>query len=131
MPRLVKGAKWVFGWVTVGPDRRIAIPPDAWREYGFRAGEEAIFVPASRRSGGFGLSTPDLMARMVQKTDGVGPDPLARGRFGDGCVVLPAEIEVRPGQRLLAARGSGLALGFVAQGLVYEEALGHPELVVW
>ena len=30
MPRLVKGAKWTFGWVVVGPEREIAIPPEAW-----------------------------------------------------------------------------------------------------
>jgi hypothetical protein len=28
----------------------------------------------------------------------------------------------------LAVRGSGQALGFVAQGPIYEEALRHPEL---
>ncbi len=52
MPRLVKGAKWVYGWVVVGPEGEITIPPDAWREYGFQSGGEAIFVPSSRRSGG-------------------------------------------------------------------------------
>ena len=41
MPRLVKGAKWAFGWVVVGPGREIAIPPAAWDEYGFGVGGEA------------------------------------------------------------------------------------------
>ena len=48
MPRLVKGAKWTFGWVVVGPEREIVIPPEAWDEYGFQAGDEAIFTPGSR-----------------------------------------------------------------------------------
>ena len=38
MPRLVKGAKWTYGWVIVGPAREITIPPDAWREFGFQTG---------------------------------------------------------------------------------------------
>ena len=50
MPRLVKGAKWTFGWVVVGPGGEIAIPLEAWREYGFRAGGEAIFTPGSGKS---------------------------------------------------------------------------------
>ena len=58
MPRLVKGAKWTFGWVVVGPERKIVIPPEAWDEYGFQVGDEAIFTPGSLKSGGFGVSTP-------------------------------------------------------------------------
>jgi hypothetical protein len=46
----------------------------------------------------------------------------------DGSVTLPPGIEAEPGDRLLAVRGSRLALGFVAQGPIYEEALKHPEL---
>jgi hypothetical protein len=36
MPRLVKGAKWVYGWVVIGPHGEVAIPPQAWCEFGFR-----------------------------------------------------------------------------------------------
>jgi hypothetical protein len=43
-------------------------------------------------------------------------------------VTVPATVGVQPGDRLLAVRGSGRALGFVAQGPIYEEALKHPEL---
>jgi hypothetical protein len=35
---------------------------------------------------------------------------------------------MRPGDRLLVVRGSGRALGFVAQGRIYDEAWKHPEL---
>jgi hypothetical protein len=27
MPRLVKGGKWVYGWVVVGPGLTLPIPP--------------------------------------------------------------------------------------------------------
>ena len=46
-------------------------------------------------------------------------------------VMLPAAVEVQPGERLLAVRGSGRALGFVARGPIFAEALKHPELEVF
>jgi len=131
MPRLVKGAKWTFGWVVVGPDRQMTIPPEAWREYGFRAGDEAVFTPGSLKSGGCGISTPALMAEASGKIGGAGLRELGRSRFGDDNVVLPPEVDVRPGDRLLAVRGSCFALGFVARGPIYKEALEHPELEVF
>lgn len=42
-------------------------------------------------------------------------------------VVAPS-VGVRPGDRLLAVRGSGWALGFLTQGPIFDEALQHPEL---
>ena len=128
MPRLVKGAKWVYGWVVVGPKGGVAIPPEAWREFGFRAGEEAVFIPGSRRSGGFGISTPGLMAAVSRRLDGGTMRMLGRARFGeDGRVMAPPEVETNPGDRLLAVRGSRYGLGFVARGPIYEEALKHPD----
>jgi hypothetical protein len=121
MPRLVKGGKWVFGWVVVGPKGELPIPPEAWREYDFEAGDEAFFLRGSRRSGGFGLSTPGLMTSSSARFRVLG-----RGRIGeDGQVIVPPEVGVEPGHRLLAVRGSGRALGFVARGPIYEEALKH------
>lgn len=128
MPQLVKGGKWVFGWVIVGGQGELTIPPEAWGEYGFQPGEEAAFVPGSRSSGGFGLSTPRLLAQMA------GPMRvriLARGRIGErGQIVVPPVAGIRPGARLLAVRSSGRALGFVARGPIYDEALQHAELEV-
>jgi len=129
MPRLVKGAKWVFGWVTVGPDRVVSVPPEAWEEYGFRAGEEAIFMRGSRRSGGFAIGTTRLMVKAAERLDGGMLRVLGKGRFLDGGrVAVPACVKVEVGDRLLTARGSCYGLGFVAQGPIYEEALKHPEL---
>lgn len=65
MPRLVKGGKWVYGWVIVGPQGELRIPPEAGDEYGFQSGEEVVFLPGSRSSGGFGLSTPRLLEQLV------------------------------------------------------------------
>ena len=128
MPRLVKGAKWTFGWVIVGPAQEIAIPPEAWDEYGFQAGAEAIFVAGSRKSGGFSISTSALMAEASEKMGGSALRTLGRSRFGDGRVVLPPEVNVRPSDRFLTVRGSCYGLGFIAQGPIYQEALRHPEL---
>ena len=128
MPQLVKGGKWVFGWVIVGGQGELTIPPEARDEYGFQPGGEAAFLPGSRSSGGFGLSTPRLLAQMA------GPlrvRILARGRMGEhGQIVVPPALGMRLGARLLAVRGSGRALGFVARGPIYDEALLHPELEV-
>ena len=127
MPRLVKGAKWIYGWVIVSTEREITIPPDAWREYGFQVDDEALSIPGSRRSGGFALSTPALMAQGSNRRDGATLRILDRGRFGDWRVALPEEIGVKPGDRVLAVRGSRYGLGFVTQGPIYEEALKHTE----
>jgi hypothetical protein len=126
---LVKGGKWVFGWVVVGPQGALVIPPAAWDEYGFQVGDEVTFIAGSRRSGGFGLSHPRLLdeAAMPTAIPLASTRALARGRIDEaGRVVVPAAVGVRPGARQLAGRGRGLALGFVARGPIYEEALRYP-----
>lgn len=130
MPQLVRAGKWAFGWVTVGPQGELPIPPEAWHEYGFQSGEEAVFLPGSRTSGGFGLSTPRLLAQAagplhtrVQARDQIGREAQI--------VVAPAVMGVDSGDRLLVVRGSGRALGFVARGPIFDEALKHPELEVF
>jgi len=128
MPQLVKGGKWVFGWVIVGLQGELAIPPEAWEEYGFQAGEEAAFLPGSRSSGGFGLSTPRLLAPAAGRLQ---PRILARGHIGESRqIMVPPAVGMRPVSRLLAVRGSGRALGFVARGPIYDEAMQHPELEI-
>jgi len=77
MPQLVKGRKWGFGWVVVGQQGEVRIPPETYSEY------------------------------------------------------RPKTLAIQPGERLLAVRGSGLALGFLQQGPMYEEALLHPEIEVF
>lgn len=123
MPRLAKGGKWVFGWVTVGSGGGLGIPREAYREYGFRAGDEVIFLKGSRTSGGLSVGRADLIPLLLRKR------ALGRGRMGRrGRVNAPSGAGVRPGDRLLAVRGSGMALGLLARGPIYEEAIRHPEL---
>jgi hypothetical protein len=131
MPRLVKGGKWVYGWVVVGQQGEITIPPHAWCEFSFQAGEEAVFVPGSRRSGGFGISTPGLISEVFGRLGGATLRALARGRFDAGCIILPQQVGVQPGDQLLVVRGSRYGLGFVAGGPIYAEALKHLELEVF
>jgi hypothetical protein len=126
MPQLVKGGKWVFGWVIVGQQREIQIPPEAYAEYGFQVGGRVLLLSGSRRSGGFSIGRHEALAQA--------PIPLEQRAFGQGMVgeerriVLPSEANVQPGDRLLAVRGSGLALGFLRYGPIYEEALKHSEI---
>lgn len=128
MPRLVKGGKWVYGWIVVSEERAIRIPAEALAEYGFRAGDEILVLRGSQRSGGFGLSTPERIGNAFGELDG-SRRLLGRARLAqDGWLSLPSIVAASPGDRLLAVRGSGLALGFVVQGPIYEQALGHPEL---
>jgi hypothetical protein len=135
MPRLAKGGKWVYGWVVVGARRKMPIPPEARQEYGFQAGNQVLFLPGSRGSGGFGISTPERIADAGRQRPsigqlGMGTRVLGQARLdGDGSVTLPTGIEAKPGDHLLAVRGSRLALGFVARCIIYEEATKHPELV--
>jgi hypothetical protein len=129
MPRLVKGGKWVYGWVVISAERKMPIPPEAWQEYSFHADNQVLFLRGSRRSGGFGISTPERIADAFGQL-GEGTRALGQARLNrDGSVTLPPGIEAKPGDRLLAVRGSRLALGFVARGPIYEEAARHPELV--
>jgi len=126
MPQLVKGGKWVFGWVIVGSGGEITIPPEAYREYGFRAGDAVVFLKGSRRSGGFGIGRADHILVLLRKR------ALGHGQVnGSGRVIAPPSVGVRPGDRLLAVRGSGLALGLVARGPIYGEATQHSELEVF
>jgi hypothetical protein len=129
MPQLAKGGKWVFGWCVVGPAGEIHIPPHAFTEYGFQAGETVITVRGSQRSGGFGIGRSDVLARSQIS---LRSRFSRQARIGNGMrVVLPPEAGVQPGERLLAVRGSGLALGFLQRGLIYEEALKHPEVEIF
>jgi hypothetical protein len=126
MTRLVKGAKETFGWVIVGSNRELIIPPKAWRRYGFQAGEKGFFLPGSRKSGGFSITTHRLL---------IGSSIHVEDRFwGFGYltsnrdVCIPENIPLNPGDRLLTVFGSGYGLGFISQGPIYEEATKHPGL---
>ncbi len=129
MPQLIKGGKWVFGWTVVSPTREARIPPEAYAEYGFKTGEQIVFLHGSRRSGGCGLARQEKLASVQI--------PLAKRALGEGLVgeneriAFPSATGFQPGERLLVVRGSGLALGFVQRGPIYEEASRHTEIEVF
>jgi hypothetical protein len=110
----------------------VTVPPEAWQEFGFHAEAEALFLPGSQRSGGFAVSTRELVAETSERLGGSKLRLLGRGRFSTGGrLVLPPEVGTESGARLLAVRGSRFGLGFVARGPIYEEALRHPELEIF
>jgi hypothetical protein len=127
MPQLVKGGKWVFGWSIVGENYQLSIPPAAYTEYGFQAGEALVFLHGSKRSGGFALGKREkvlssvLYLRIFAETE----------MEEQLCFNLPDPLDTSPGQRFLVVRGSGLALSFLQYGSIYEEALRHPEIEVF
>jgi len=126
MPRLVKGGKWVFGWVIVGSQRQIFLPPEARREYGFRQDEPLFFLRGSRRSGGFSIGR---LEKLEQNEVPLYLRAFGQGKMGpDGQIGIPPGIDVWPGDRLLAVRGSGMALSLLTRGPIYELALKHPEI---
>jgi hypothetical protein len=129
MPQLVKGGKWVFGWTILGPNGEAPIPPAAFDEYGFQPGEPVIFLCGSKRSGGAGVARHTRLARsqvsLSKRT--LGNSVIGKNKR----VVFPPQAGFREGERLLVVRGSGLALGFVQRGPIYEEALRHPEIKVF
>ena len=116
--------------MIVGVDRELVIPPKAWERYGFYAEEKAVFIAASRKSGGFSLTNHKLLEGFSFP---LGDNRiLGYGRFNiNGEVCIPDNIPVKPGDRLLTAFGSGLALGFISRGPIFEEAIQHPELEIY
>lgn len=124
MPQLMKGGKWVYGWCIVGQNNEIQIPPVAFTEYSFQAGQSLFITRGSRRSGGFGIGKQERVANSPIKLHIIGQTTINT----DGLVRLPPEITIPLGKQLLAVRGSGLALGFIQFGPIYEEALKHPEI---
>lgn len=145
MPQLVKGGKHTFGWSIVSETGDIAIPPDAYAEYGFKEGETAIVMSGSRRSGGFVLSRLETFINSpisnVLKEHGelpegqtieIGPRYYCRVNIGDSRFSLPLggleKYGIQKGAALLTVRGSNLGLGFIVKGPIIEEAKKHHEL---
>ena len=129
MPQLVRGGKWVFGW-SVGRNGEFCIPEAALTEYMFVGGCELKIIQGSSKSGGFGLATEGKLTASKLGTRKVLGTAILDER---GCATIPRVILDRLGiqsnAKLLVVRGSGLALGFVAKGPIYEEALRHPEIM--
>jgi bifunctional DNA-binding transcriptional regulator/antitoxin component of YhaV-PrlF toxin-antitoxin module len=154
MPRLVKGGKYVYGWSEVGSDGRVAVPDEALAEYNFKTPSKVILIPGSKRSGGFALTTADMLknSRLSVMLDSEPRLAEFRLREGEtvtvgtrtccwvklnskGEIFVPAETlkayGVNLGDRLLVGRGSGLALAFIAKGPIVAEARKHSSLTIF
>jgi len=127
MPQLVKGGKWVFGWVIVSPGSEVLIPPAAFAEYSFQPGETVLITRGSRRSGGVGIGRLEKLEASILQSRFIGRSTIGVG----GQVALPTRAGMLPGECLLAVRGSGLALSLVHHGPIFEEALKHPEIEIF
>jgi bifunctional DNA-binding transcriptional regulator/antitoxin component of YhaV-PrlF toxin-antitoxin module len=154
MPELTRGGKYVYGWSKVSEGGKIAIPLEAMNEYGLKEFDKVVVMSGSRRSGGFAVTTPALLAgsplaaalnrfprlrtfqmpeAMVLRAEG---RPYCWTSIGEGGYLsLPEqtlrEYEIIPGDRLLVVRGSSLALGFALKGPLVDEALIHSEIEVF
>ena len=152
MPQLVKGGKYIFGWVRIQPDGRIRIPDEAFHEYGFRRGKKIILMSGSKTSGGFSIMKPENLStsNMGQKITDVIRSLHSRSSFpterttivyaGNRLIsqaVVDHEMKVavsaellqrlglKTGEKLLVGRGSGLGPAFIARGRIHAEALKH------
>ena len=154
MPQLAKGGKYIFGWCIIGEDGSIALPEEARQEYKFQAGERVILLPGSHTSGGFSIARKSIIEQsrlshiLAQNTD------LAEFRIKEGktiniggkslcwiairnngqLLLPPQTLEaygVKPGDYLLAGRGSYVGLAMVVKGSIVDEARKHSEIAVF
>lgn len=151
MPQLVKGGKYVYGWVIIRKDGSVIIPDEAYLEYGFMSGENGIIISGSKRSGGFGLTSERLLKNTIigralynhpklKNWQNLPSNQIkVKGRRfwivkinHNKSIILPEHslrvLGIHINDKLLIVRGSGLALGFIAKGPIYNEAKNHPEI---
>jgi len=153
MPQLVKGGKHVYGWSKVHPEGKIIIPLEALEEYGFQTGENVILLPGSRTSGGFGITSVRVLegspiSGILEELPQLSEYRMEEGtwivhnkrifswlRMQEGYIVVPLKtLEMygaHQGNSLLCVRGSGLALGFLIKGPLYELAQKHQNIDVF
>jgi hypothetical protein len=153
MPQLVKGGKNVFGWSKVSESGEITIPPDAYDEYRYSNEKYVYLLSGSRKSGGFGLITLNLLRaslfsdvladhpELLNPQSIIGESIKYRSRIFSIApidlmkITVPIDIlelyGIKKGSMLLAVRGSFVALGFIVKGPIIEEALKHPELKIY
>lgn len=151
MPQLVKGGKYIFGWSIVHPDGTIPVPPDAQEEYLFKANDKLVIMSGSKTSRGFAITTINkilntpIFTRIKQFPELYSFRKLENGYLADGWKIytwstlnnkgyfkihpdILKKYFIKPGDKLIVGRGSGLALAFIKQGTIVIEALKHPEL---
>ena len=153
MPQLVKGGKHAYGWSEVSATGKVAIPSEALAEYNLTLPCKVFLLSGSKRSGGFAVTTSSLLKNSVllrpldenpqlssfQLPEGgtvtVAGKPYCWVTLNtDSCITVPLETlkqyGVNAGDRLLAVRGSCVALAFCVKGPIIEEAKKHPNLTL-
>ena len=143
MPQLSPGGKYVFGWAMIAGNR-VPLPPEACDEYGLVDGALVILLSTSRTSGGFSVSTPELLRGSYLY--GIANAAVAHsGRIArykqhfclqtwlqGGCVELADSAFRAFGlqgiERLLVIRGSNLAFDMAARGPLVERAATHKSI---
>ncbi len=151
MPQLVKGGKHAYGWSTVLDNGQIRLPKEALTEYKFETPTKVILMTASKRSGGFAITTPFLLKKsklsfLLDREPRIANFQLQEGetvRVGtknycwvhlnsNGTITVPKETlkkyDVNLGDQLLSVRGSSLALSFIVKGPIIAEAKKHSNL---
>lgn len=153
MPQLVKGGKNTYGWSKVSEEGRILIPPDAFKEYHFSEGKNVILISGSQKSGGFGLTTLELLKEsplsgiitahqelseyLIREGDPIqfNSKVFCWTHINNKSIMVPLDTlqmyGIKKGDLLLTVRGSNLALGFIVKGPIIEEAKRHPELKIF
>ena len=143
----------MFGWSVVGHGGYVTIPPHAIQEYGYHEGEKLVVISGSKTSGGFSIARIPAISGskshqamiqipgLMEETE-VGGIFEMKGRLvssgrmsADGRFLLGNELilalDIREGDRLLLVRGSGLGIGLVSGGPIFELAKEHPELITF
>jgi bifunctional DNA-binding transcriptional regulator/antitoxin component of YhaV-PrlF toxin-antitoxin module len=151
MPQLVKGGKHAYGWSKVGAKGKIVIPDEAKEEYNLAACDKVILLPGSKRSGGFGLTTNELLKSsrlhvLLDSCPALAEFQEPEGRAvkingktccwvklnQDGSILVPLETlkiyGINLGDLLLSVRGSNVAVGFSVRGPIIREAKKHSDI---
>lgn len=153
MPQLVKGGKYAYAWSKVSTNGMIVIPNEAITEYNLLTCDNGILMPGSKRSGGFGLTTVNLLKKSALHVILDGHPQLAKFQITegetieikgktycwvkinkDGSIVVPVRTlknyGINPSDSVLSVRGSRVALGFVVRGPIIDEAKKHANIKI-
>lgn len=146
--------KFIYGWVRGGSDNRIPLPPPALKEYRIEPGSDLVLIQGDREGGGFSAVPLDrlktsalkvILERYSQLADAPAGETVvvqgrskvyARTRLGtDNRLPVPPEAQkafkIRAGSRLLAVRGSEIAIALLATGACVDAACGREDLPEW
>jgi bifunctional DNA-binding transcriptional regulator/antitoxin component of YhaV-PrlF toxin-antitoxin module len=154
MVQLIKGGKNVFGWSKVSKTGSIRLPEEVLEEYQLQPSNKVIIISGSKTSGGLSIVKIEKLLHsslsvVLDRNPALAHFQLSNGepisynnRFfcwteilNEGKISLPHEtlnvFGIRPGDKVLSVRGSGLGVGILVRGPIVKEAEKHPELQVF